>query len=466
MFRRASRRAPSRSPACACSAPQQTCPRGARVRQPCASSTRAVARLTRANRPSVTHPWNSSAADSFVSVDLPISSDVLALDAAAVEVMSAPSTDTPPFASLNLPTVSSLKDAAEELSSSASANSTRAGRSPFNFARSSRRGSRESRSRRARRKARRRRAGCSHTWRNAKRRARDVKPRPRPAAAMSARAASSSWPYSTPEGQTLSQARQPRQRSMWRVNERDSTPSRPSSTARIKYRRPRGPSFSSPVCTYVGHASRHSPQWTHASSLPSSAPSAPASCVGRLRINQSSEATGRERVRRVELRLHAPHQEGGGVVQAPRVELALHGVRRALDDERAARAPSRLAQPTQRRNRLRVVARHRRLEDAQASIARACVPSRLVAALFPKSPKHRAEPGREDRRAPGEVLTAARGSRGEARPDGAVIVEHFDARDFLVFADKLARARNLIGDRAVSPREPSEHDEPAAPGGE
>ena len=56
MFCRASVRAPSRSPACACNAPQQTCASGDCVAQPFISKTRRVASLTLSKRPSVTQP--------------------------------------------------------------------------------------------------------------------------------------------------------------------------------------------------------------------------------------------------------------------------------------------------------------------------------------------------------------------------------------------------------------------------
>jgi hypothetical protein len=74
------------------------------------------------------------------------------------------------------------------------------------------------------------------------------------------RLASSSCPYSTPAGQTCSHARHPKHLSICFANALDVSSILPSATALIKYNRPRGPSFSLPVITYVGHASRHKPQ--------------------------------------------------------------------------------------------------------------------------------------------------------------------------------------------------------------
>src|SRR5262252_6295674 len=56
MFRRANSRAVSRSPAWACSAPQQTCAPTSFISQPLAANTRFVASLTCLNNPSITQP--------------------------------------------------------------------------------------------------------------------------------------------------------------------------------------------------------------------------------------------------------------------------------------------------------------------------------------------------------------------------------------------------------------------------
>src|SRR5690606_41800097 len=53
----------------------------------------------------------------------------------------------------------------------------------------------------------------------------------------SLRATSRRRPYSTPDGQTVSQARQPRQRSRWVRKAAEPASSRPSATARIRWRR-------------------------------------------------------------------------------------------------------------------------------------------------------------------------------------------------------------------------------------
>ena len=79
------------------------------------------------------------------------------------------------------------------------------------------------------------------------------------------RASSSSVPYSTPEGHTGSHARHPRHRSMCVPNASEPGSSRPSTTARMRCRRPRGESASSPRRLYVGHAGRQNPQCTHGS---------------------------------------------------------------------------------------------------------------------------------------------------------------------------------------------------------
>lgn len=71
-------------------------------------------------------------------------------------------------------------------------------------------------------------------------------------------------PYSTPLGQTASQARQPKQRSIWLAMPSVSG-NLPSSNPRIKWMRPRGESFSFPVSKNVGQACKHSPQWMQAS---------------------------------------------------------------------------------------------------------------------------------------------------------------------------------------------------------
>src|SRR6185369_965824 len=60
MFFRASLRAPWRSPACACSAPQQTWSGGVLTFRLLALNTRSVARFTRAKSPSPTQPANNN----------------------------------------------------------------------------------------------------------------------------------------------------------------------------------------------------------------------------------------------------------------------------------------------------------------------------------------------------------------------------------------------------------------------
>ena len=61
----------------------------------------------------------------------------------------------------------------------------------------------------------RKRAGDNHTYRNTSLRVLLIKSDFGCACSSTSRLASSSWPYSTPAGQTCSQARQPKHRSMW-----------------------------------------------------------------------------------------------------------------------------------------------------------------------------------------------------------------------------------------------------------
>ncbi len=60
-----------------------------------------------------------------------------------------------------------------------------------------------------------------------------------------------SWPYGTPDGQTVSQARQPRQRSRWATVESVRL-MRPSASDLINKIRPRGESISVPSSEKVG----------------------------------------------------------------------------------------------------------------------------------------------------------------------------------------------------------------------
>ena len=93
------------------------------------------------------------------------------------------------------------------------------------------------------------RVGDDHTCRNTNRSSLLARSDLGCASSNTSRLASSSCPYSTPAGHTCSHARHPRQRSICVANAFDVFSSRPSATARIKYSRPRGPSFSFPVMT-------------------------------------------------------------------------------------------------------------------------------------------------------------------------------------------------------------------------
>ena len=125
----------------------------------------------------------------------------------------------------------------------------------------SRCGKRVARNRRAPSSAVRSSAGCLNTASTA--RATNGTPR---TGAMVARVASSSSPYGTPDGQAVSQARQPRHRSICCAVVGSSSAISPSSMRRMSTSRPRGESFSSSRFTYVGHACRQKPQCTQASS--------------------------------------------------------------------------------------------------------------------------------------------------------------------------------------------------------
>ncbi len=72
MFVRARARAPSRSPACACSAPQQRCPAVARIVQPFRVRVRSVARFTAVKSPSITHPVSREAVPRLGTLDLSV----------------------------------------------------------------------------------------------------------------------------------------------------------------------------------------------------------------------------------------------------------------------------------------------------------------------------------------------------------------------------------------------------------
>ena len=228
MFFRASCRAPSRSPACACSAPQQTCSAGVVTLSLFARSTRSVARLTLANNPSPAQPANNN---TFSPPRLDLVEDFL-----------------PP------------RIIGRELSSKASTNSARGdikrARRRFN----SHRANPRSRNNLEAAKNIRNRHRDNHMCRNISRRILLAASDFGCASDSTSRLASSSCPYSTPAGQTCSHARHPKHRSICFANALDVSSSRPSATALIKYNRPRGPSFSFPVMTYVGHASRHKPQ--------------------------------------------------------------------------------------------------------------------------------------------------------------------------------------------------------------
>ena len=164
MLVRASSRAVSRSPACACNAPQHRWPSAAHTPYPFRASVRSVARFTGANNPSITHPSSI---------------------ATRPRVVSAAGYEAP---------------ASRRVASSVAI------RLPIRpGARASRRESPLARTTRAAAMA----TAISHGWANVARTTRDVAGSGR-APDVSARVCSSNCPYGTPEGQAVSQARQPR----------------------------------------------------------------------------------------------------------------------------------------------------------------------------------------------------------------------------------------------------------------
>ena len=217
MFFRASCRAPSISPACACSAPQQTCSVGVVTLSLFARSTLSVARLTLANNPSPTQPVNNN---TFSPPRLDFIKDFL-----------------PP------------RIIGRELSTNASANTAGGDIQRVRRRFNSHRANPRSRNNREALKNRRNRHGDNHTCRNISRRILFAKSDFGCASDNTSRLASSNWPYSTPAGQTCSHARHPKHRSICFANALDVSSSRPSPTALIRYNRPRGPSFSFPVRT-------------------------------------------------------------------------------------------------------------------------------------------------------------------------------------------------------------------------
>ena len=170
------------SPACACSAPQQTCSVGDSTWYPFTRSTRLVAALTLPNSPSPTQPLNNIA----------FRADGLAFNEGKVDLCSAP----------------------PELSNNANAKAKRCGNSFVKPDRRNNQGSRESRKILVNENNSFKRRGCSQTCRRTALSKRYSNPRPTLLEYNSKRLDSSKSPYSTPAGQTLSQARQPRQRSI------------------------------------------------------------------------------------------------------------------------------------------------------------------------------------------------------------------------------------------------------------
>ncbi len=189
------------------SAPQHPCPRGTRTRTPARWRRRAAARLVLSKAVSATQPVSSTA----VPRGCPSGSSTSGRRKTRVAPGSAAT-----YASHGLPR-------------------RRARRRTHRAPPTSRSGA----------NAARRSAGVVSTAASARRPQRAGAGRKR---STYGRAASISAPYSTPDGQAVSHARQPRQRSRCRMTSAVGT-SWPSSSARIKWMRPRGESASMPSST-------------------------------------------------------------------------------------------------------------------------------------------------------------------------------------------------------------------------
>ena len=223
-LRRASERAVSRSPAWACRAPQHPWRGTVTTRYPLARRTRTVAWLTRANSPAWTHP-----------VRIPTVAWAGLVGGRGVGAGAGGGGAGRAGAGLG-----SGGGGAEAASIAMPSRAPPGGPAPAG-SRVSSAGIRVARRRRPASMASR----TIHAVPNTRRTAR-TRSGGRRASRPTCRASSRRWPYSTPEGQTGSQARQPRQRPTWVWKASAPGSSLPSTTACIRYSRPRGESASSP----------------------------------------------------------------------------------------------------------------------------------------------------------------------------------------------------------------------------
>jgi hypothetical protein len=226
MFRRAIPRARSSSPAWAWRAPQHPCPGTSTTWNPFTARTLRVASLTRRKSPSWTHPvripTRGPMAGAGVGTEVGGDGGGVAggVDGAAAR-----------------PTLRAGPDA----SSMARPKRSRPATPPAGRLRRRRRGSPVARRIRLRAIQGRNRTGrATRARRSRVARSGGLDPR------ATARARSRRYPYSTPDGQTVSQARHPRHRSRWSWKAGAAGSSRPSATARMRWSRPRGESASSP----------------------------------------------------------------------------------------------------------------------------------------------------------------------------------------------------------------------------
>ena len=199
----ASSRAPSRSPACACNAPQQTCSFVTSTSNPFARKTRPVARLTRAKSPSPTHPVNNN---------------------------------TPAFPCFDPKFVFGIcaRRTGRELSNNPSPKTTLRPNNPAIPLLINKRAKPRSRNTRAPPNINRNRHGDSQTCRNTNRNSLLVRSACGWARDNSSRLDSSNSPYSTPAGHACSHARHPRHRSICLRNVSDVFSNLPSATDRIR----------------------------------------------------------------------------------------------------------------------------------------------------------------------------------------------------------------------------------------
>ena len=208
MLRRASARESSRAPACACSAPQHVCSPGTRTSTPLRASTRAVAAFVSENAARITHPVKRATRPRRAPIAAKDRGSRCDDTRVGTSASRSPSRPNPSIRRTRA--APSRRAIAEKRTNPAST----AGRGRI-------------------------------TLKPTVRASRASGPRLR-ASSSCERAPSTSFPYSTPDGQAVSHARQSRHWSMcfWKVWPATST--RPLHTVSMRRMRPRGESISTP----------------------------------------------------------------------------------------------------------------------------------------------------------------------------------------------------------------------------